>query len=130
MKINFLGDSITEGYCATSIEKNYVALLGKFLNVDIRNYGKCCARITKRPVQFDDGTQPNICLSNLVSGMNHDADLVVVFGGTNDYGRSNAPLGEIGDKTRYTVYGGIDYLIQELLNTIKKKTNNICFTFI
>lgn len=121
MKINFLGDSITEGYSASSPEKNYVALIGKHLEAEVRNYGKCCARITKRPVQFDDGTQPNICLSNLVSGMNHDADLAVFFGGTNDYGKTNAPLGEMGDKTRYTVYGGVDYLIQELLQHYKKE---------
>ena len=121
MKINFLGDSITEGYSATSKDKNYVSLFGKLLDAEVRNYGKCCARLTIRPVMYDDGTQPNISLSNLVSGMNHDVDFVVVFGGTNDYGRTNAPLGEMGDKTRFTVYGAIDYLIIELLQHYKKE---------
>ena len=121
MKINFLGDSITEGLYSTSKEKSYVFLVGETLNAEVRNYGKCCARLTKRPVEFDDGTQPNINFTSIAETMDHNADLVVVFGGTNDYGPTNAPLGEMGDKTRYTVYGAVDYLINYLLQHYKKE---------
>ena len=121
MKINFLGDSITEGLYSTSKEKSYVSLVGSLLNAEVNNYGRCCARLTIRPKEFDNDGQPNIWLSSLVPSMDKTADLVVVFGGTNDYGRTNAPLGEMGDKTLHTVYGAIDYLINELLKSFKKE---------
>ena len=39
-KINFLGDSITEGCCATSPEKGYVDVMTrKYRLTEARNYG-------------------------------------------------------------------------------------------
>ncbi len=37
--------------------------------------------------------------------MDKDADLVVVFGGTNDFGHGDAPFGRIGDKDPATFCG-------------------------
>lgn len=42
-----------------------------------------------------------------------DADMVSVMIGVNDFG-FNAPLGEFGDSTPDTVYGGLDYLARGL----------------
>ena len=39
LKINFLGDSITEGCMASKPENGYVSLIGKMLNAEVRNYG-------------------------------------------------------------------------------------------
>ena len=41
--------------------------------------------------------------------------MIVVFGGTNDFGHGDAPLGNRGDKSPYTFYGACDLLIRRLL---------------
>ena len=48
--------------------------------------------------------------------MDDDADMVVVFGGTNDYGHGDAPLGCFDDKTPDTFYGACHYLFTGLIN--------------
>ena len=47
--------------------------------------------------------------------MDDDADAVVVFGGTNDYGHGNAPLGCFTDRTPETFYGACHYLFSGLI---------------
>ncbi len=37
--------------------------------------------------------------------MDNDADIIIVFGGTNDFGNGDAPFGEMSDRTPYTFYG-------------------------
>ncbi len=46
--------------------------------------------------------------------MDLNADAVVVFGGTNDYGRGDAPFGQIGDKSPDTFCGAVDRLMSIL----------------
>ncbi len=48
--------------------------------------------------------------------MTDDADLIVVFGGTNDYGHGDAILGKFGDKDVYTFYGAAYTLFEKLQN--------------
>ena len=43
-----------------------------------------------------------------------DADIVVVFGGTNDFGHGDAPLGTMSDRTPYTFYGALHCLYTAL----------------
>lgn len=120
MKINFLGDSITEGAAASSIEKTYVYLVGKLLNAEVRNYGVSGTRFARQYVPSESPRfDLDFCLR--AEQMNHDADLVFVFGGTNDYGHGDAPIGKLGDKTKDTFYGAIDQLINELLSHYKKE---------
>ena len=52
--------------------------------------------------------------------MDHDADLIVVFGGTNDFGHGDAPLGTMDDKSVYTFYGAV----QSLFNDLKMHYSN------
>ena len=47
--------------------------------------------------------------------MDDDADIVVVFGGTNDYGHGDAPLGNFDDRTPDTFYGACHYLFSGLI---------------
>lgn len=47
--------------------------------------------------------------------MKEAADIVVVFGGTNDYGHGDAPLGKFSDKTPYTFYGACHELFEKLI---------------
>lgn len=47
--------------------------------------------------------------------MDKDADAVVVFGGTNDFGHGDAPLGTMNDRTPDTFYGALHTLYTSLL---------------
>ena len=47
--------------------------------------------------------------------MDDDADLIVLFGGTNDFGHGDAPLGSPTDREPVTFYGACHYLMSGLL---------------
>lgn len=47
--------------------------------------------------------------------MDENADAVVVFGGTNDYGHGDAPLGVPSDRTPFTFWGACHWLMDGLL---------------
>ena len=114
IKINFLGDSITEGWGSSSIDKCFVSLVGKKLNCVSRNYGIGGTRIAiSQGVSLDP--RWDLYFGGRVDKMNHDADYVFVFGGTNDYGHGVSQFGQLGDTDPHTFYGGMDYLIKELL---------------
>ena len=46
--------------------------------------------------------------------MDERADAVVVFGGTNDFGHGDAPLGKPSDRDPSTFYGACHYLMNGL----------------
>ena len=48
--------------------------------------------------------------------MDADADIIVVFGGTNDFGHGDAKLGKMSDRTEYTFYGALHVLCEKLIN--------------
>ena len=49
-----------------------------------------------------------------------DSDLVVVFGGTNDFGHGDAPLGTPEDKTPYTFWGACNLMCEMLWERFPK----------
>ena len=57
--------------------------------------------------------------------MADDADVVVVFGGINDYGRGDAPFGAFTDRTMDTYCGALHVLMKGLIE--KYPTAVICF---
>ena len=124
LKINFLGDSITEGCGSSSPSKCYVSLVEKMLPCEVRNYGISGTRIAKNISESLD-PRTDLFFGDRVKDMNHDADYVFVFGGTNDYGHGDAPFGSFGDTNPETFFGGIDYLIRNLLKFYKQ--NQIIF---
>ena len=118
LKINFLGDSITEGAITTKQENCFVSLVGQFLGCEVRNYGIGGTRIARQKRVSAD-PRWDLDFIGRVPEMK-DADLVFVFGGTNDYGHGDAPMGKLGDHTPYTFYGAMEVLIDELLKKYKK----------
>lgn len=118
-KINFLGDSITEGVGTSCQECIYLNVLKKNAGLaEARNYGISGTRyaIQKgtegRPK--DDYVDVN-SFSERFDRMDDDADIVVVFGGTNDYGHGDALLGKFSDRTPETFYGACHYLYSGLV---------------
>ncbi len=113
-KINFLGDSITEGVGTSSIEAGYPELIKKMVKLrEISNYGIGGTRIANQQKQEIEVDALSFC--QRYDQMDRDADIVVVFGGTNDYGHGDAPFGEFSDRTPDTFYGACHFLMKALL---------------
>ena len=113
-KINFLGDSITEGVGASEKSRCYVAQFAATTGAICRNYGISGTRIARKRVPSDNPDFDRDYPSR-VPEMDPDADVVVVFGGTNDYGHGDAPLGEMSDRTVWTYYGALHVLFTALI---------------
>lgn len=113
-KIVCLGDSITAGAGSSVYENCWVARLGALSGADVKNFGIGGTRIARR--QFPD--EPNhvfdqdFCLR--APDMDKDADAVIVFGGTNDYGHGDAEMGTFEDSTPDTFCGALNYLFEYL----------------
>ncbi len=112
-KINFLGDSITEGAGASCEEKKYVGVIAKEHGAIVRNYGISGTRIA---VQATPSEEPRFDLDfqRRAKEMDTDADFVVIFGGTNDYGHGDAPLGVMTDRCDNTFYGSLHLLFSDI----------------
>ena len=113
-KINFLGDSITEGH-GVAPEQAFVARIAQKTGATCRNYGIGGTRIAKQRVPSEE-QRWDLDFCGRVAQMDPDADVVVVFGGTNDFGHGDAPLGTMTDRTPDSFYGGLHTLYLSLLN--------------
>ena len=112
-KINFLGDSITEGCGTSGPEYGFPWLLKQKLGLaEARNYGIGGTRIAAQLECGGSGADRNYCDRALE--LDEDADVVVVFGGTNDYGHGDAPLGAPEDRTVNTFWGGCHVMLERL----------------
>lgn len=115
LTVNFLGDSITEGHSVNDIPNNrYDNVLKELCDLkEVRNYGIGGTRIAH---QFRPSAEArwdlNFC--GRAEKMNPNADIVVVFGGTNDYGHGDAPFGKLGDTDRGTYCGAVRWLMDKL----------------
>lgn len=111
-KVLFLGDSITEGVGASSGGHNFVSVFTKISGAQAFNYGIGGTRIArqKNPSCPDE----NRYFYTRLPAMEKEADYVVVFGGTNDFGHGNAELGTYKDCTDDTFSGALRHLIESL----------------
>ena len=112
-KINFLGDSITEGVGTTAPENTFCMLIEQEYEAICQNYGIGGTRIARQHTPTCEAWDKDFC--SRVADMDSDADIVVVFGGTNDFGHGDAPLGTMSDRTPDTFYGALHTLYTELL---------------
>lgn len=119
-KIVFLGDSITQGAGATKKENVYLEVCAKKLGAKAVNFGVGGTRIAPQITPSDEAFCDEYFLLR-AKKMDKDADLVVVFGGTNDFGHGDAPFGRIGDKDPATFCGAYDALIEYLMATYGKE---------
>ena len=114
-KINFLGDSITEGACLDDWNNVYWMRLGRETGATVRGYGIGGTRIAPRLNPERPGEEGfGQYFGSRVAGMDPDADIVVVWGGTNDFGHGDVPLGTIDDRDNTTFYGALHCLYRAL----------------
>ena len=119
LTINFLGDSITEGCCASAPSKSFVSLIAQATGCVCRNYGIGGTRIARQS-KASTPTRHDLDFPSRVPTIDHDADLIVVFGGTNDFGHGDAPLGVMGDRDVYTFFGALECLYSALETHYRK----------
>ena len=112
-KINFLGDSITEGVGTSGDGYRFVDLIAQQTGALCRNYGISGTRIARQTMPSEDPSF-DLDFPSRVAGMDADADAVVVFGGTNDFGHGDAPFGAFSDRTADTFCGGLHVLYSRL----------------
>ena len=114
--VHFLGDSITEGHGASVREKTcFVSLFQKaYPNAKITNYGIGGTRIA-RQTNASAIPRHDLDFNMRALEMTDNADLVVVFGSTNDFGHGDAPFGEWGDQEETTFCGAVYALYEKLL---------------
>lgn len=116
-KVNILGDSITWGYAPMTGKKllhSYAEILKEKLNLQVlNNYGMNGSTLASGENAFEP-----MCLR--YSQMEDEVDLVIVFGGTNDYDPiSERPiiLGNQNEKDLKTIYGAL----HEICRGLKEK---------
>lgn len=114
-KVLFLGDSITYGSRASAPEFRYVDRFGAKTGATVKNYGIGGTRIA--PVHHSLSAKPEWDQTFLsrVDEMDADADAVVVFGGTNDFGHGDGVIGSFNDTDEYTFYGALHALVKKLM---------------
>ena len=114
MKAIFLGDSITEGVGASSEANKYVNKVAEICGVEVKNFGVSGTRIARQSlpseyILFDYDFQMR------AEVMDKDADKVFVFGGTNDFGHGDAPMGTLTDRTEQSFCGAFRLLLEKLI---------------
>ncbi len=113
-RILFLGDSITEGHGTTGEEQTFASLLSRRYGAECINCGISGTRIARQE-KPSENPRHDLDFPGRVEGLNRDADIVCVFGGTNDFGHGDAPLGKMSDRTVFTFYGALHVLYQSLI---------------
>ena len=120
-KINFLGDSITEGAGASEKALCYVQRFAAMTGAQVRNYGIGGTRFARRREPHEN-PRFDLDFCGRYAQMDDDADIIVVFGGTNDYGHGDAPLGQMGDRSVWSFYGACHTLFSGLIEKYPDKT--------
>ncbi len=114
-KVSFLGDSITEGWGTSDYFYRYDNVLMRRAELEkIYNYGiggTCFAYHSGSRPSDDPKFDLYFCGRALV--MDPDTDLIVVFGGTNDYGHGKDPFGEGEDESHIDTFtGAVNYVMK------------------
>lgn len=109
--INFLGDSITEGVGVIDKDNN------RFDNIlfhecklkKVNNYGVGGTRIAHQTFPSDK-PRHDLEFCGRAFDMDPNADIVIVYGGVNDYFHGDAPFGTYEDTDRTTFCGSVYWL--------------------
>ena len=121
-KVNFLGDSITEGTGVTDQENcrfdNRLAAMCQLAAVN--NYGIGGTRLAHQ-IHPSEKPRYDLCFCGRAFNMDTTADMVIVYGGVNDYIHGDAPFGQIGDTTPATYCGSVYFLMHFLRETYGDK---------
>ncbi len=121
--IDFLGDSITEGVGVLDRENNrYDNVLKKECGLKaVYNYGIGGTRLAHQTTPSEK-PRFDLCFCGRAYDLNRDADIIVVYGGVNDFIHGDAPIGQMGDTTPATFTGAVNFLMNFIKNEYPGKT--------
>ena len=124
--VAFLGDSITEGAGVTDIANcRYDNRLAKeFGFKKVYNYGIGGTRIAHQ-TKPSEKPRYDLCFCGRAYNISKDAELIVVYGGVNDYIHGDAPFGNWEDDTPCSFLGGVTFL----MNLLKSEYPNAKVVF-
>lgn len=114
IKMGVIGDSITEGCGVSDLNNMFYNRLA--LECGIRELyvdGISGSRIARQRIPSEKARH-DLDFVSRVDKIDADCDLVIVFGGTNDFGHGDAPMGELNDDTPYTFCGACNILCEKL----------------
>ena len=115
LTVNFLGDSITEGSGVSNIPENrYDNRLKKMYSLKAaNNYGIGGTRFAHQE-KPSEKPRYDLCFCGRAYNMDPSADLIVVYGGVNDYIHGDAHFGTMEDRTPETFCGAVYFLMETL----------------
>ena len=118
LRVNFLGDSITEGTGVSNVAENrYDNRLKRMYNLGAtNNYGIGGTRLAHQE-KPSDKPRYDLCFCGRAYNMDPTADLIVVYGGVNDYIHGDAYFGRMEDRTPETFCGAV-YFLMDLIKTL------------
>ena len=114
-KMVFLGDSITQGVGTSAIEHVYWNQIAQRTGALCFGYGISGTRIAVQQRVPSPEPSHDLYFGSRVEDMIPDADIVVVFGGTNDFGDGDAAFGEMTDRREDTFCGAYHILMEKLI---------------
>lgn len=123
MTINALGDSITYGSGLSEANRErdrWTTILNIISGAIVNNYGVPSSKISE--VNGDEVQSFVERVTTLP-----DADLNIIFGGTNDYWHHQTPIGNIDSTDTSTFCGALNYVLQYLQQN--QPSNKILFVF-
>ncbi len=125
--IDFLGDSITEGVGVQDRANNrFDRVLERNCGLKATyNYGIGGTRLAHQRTPSEK-PRHDLCFCGRAYDLNKDADIILVYGGTNDYGHGDVPFGEYGDQTPATYCGAVYWL----MNFLKAEYPNATVVFV
>lgn len=118
IKMAVLGDSITEGHGVADKDNIYYKIVARECGVrEVYADGISGTRFARQSTESEKPRHDLDFLSR-IDTIDADSDLVVVFGGTNDFGHGDAPLGSPDDKTPYTFCGACNLMCEGLIERL------------
>ena len=120
IKMAVLGDSITQGVGVEDLSNMYYNRIQRECGVrELYVDGISGTRIARQQIPSET---PSFDLNFVprVDKIDTDCDLVVVFGGTNDFGHGDAPIGTPDDRTEDTFWGACHLLCEKLIQRFPK----------
>ncbi len=113
--VSFLGDSMTEGYGLESVSDRYDnVLMQEYRLREVHNYGINGSRIAHQRVPSKI-PRYDLSFCARMYDINKDSDIIVVWGGANDFAHGDAPLGDLEScNTPATFCGSVNFLMSNL----------------
>lgn len=120
IKMACLGDSITEGVGVTDLANMYYNRIQRECGIRELYVDGIGGTGIARQLSPSENPRHDLYFIPRVDDIDEDCDLVVVFGGTNDFGHGDAPIGTPEDRTEDTFWGACHVICQKLINRFPK----------